>query len=114
MATSVKDTVFQCVVEICGSGKDAYREDVALHTGLKQSVVDEHLKNMASDEQLIRVRRGVYCPAAGLEDDTPVSSTILLDGRVKIETGDQMITVSQRQMARIALLSAGYAFKLGV
>ena len=104
--------VYQAVRDLHAVGRAATRETVAEMCRLPLIVVDEQLRALHKAGQVVRVLRGHYEPALAFDPPRPVSKTILADGSVKIEIGDEVLTLSpaeDRALGSVMVGSAGVA-----
>ncbi|MCO5976802.1 hypothetical protein [Ideonella oryzae] len=101
--------VYDAVVDLHALEQVATRETVARLTGLKLTVVDDRLRALVDDQKLKRVLRGVYVPVETHPPARDISKTILSDGRVKIEIGDEVLTLTPREDRMLSSLMAGTA-----
>lgn len=88
------EKVFDTIREMTDQKGFAKRDEIATSTGLKKSIVDESIKDLLEDQdRIIRLRSGV-CAVKPMFEEFPSSTTSLLDGRIKIENGEQMMTIT--------------------
>lgn len=99
--------VYDAVIDLHRLEQIATRETVAELTGLKLAIVDDRLRALVDDERLKRVLRGVYVPVETHPPARDISKTILSDGSVKIEIGDEVLTLTPREDRMLASLMAG-------
>lgn len=99
--------VYDAVIDLHQLEQIATRETVAELTGLKLAIVDDRLRALVDDERLKRVLRGVYVPVETHPPARDISKTILSDGSVKIEIGDEVLTLTPREDRMLASLMAG-------
>lgn len=99
--------VFDAVCDLHAQEQIATRETVAELTGLKLTVVDDRLRALVDNEKLKRVLRGVYVPMEVHPPARPMSKTILPNGFVKVEIGDELLTLTPREDRTLAQLMAG-------
>ncbi|CAN7454184.1 hypothetical protein LJR099_003053 [Variovorax paradoxus] len=112
MADARKSTtalVLEAVQDLCNQEQIVTRETLAELTGLKLSVIDDRLGTLADDGAILRVQRGVYVPAPRHPPARPMSKTVMPDGMVKIEIGDEVLTLTPREDRALANLMAGAA-----
>lgn len=83
------------------------REALSELTGLKLSLIDDRTRALVDEGQLHRAQRGVFVPAVAHPPARTMSKTILEDGWVKIEIGDEILTLTPRESRRLAELQAG-------
>lgn len=101
--------VYEAVRELRSSEVTATRETVAELTGLKLSIVDDRLRALVDDGKLKRLLRGIYELVEVFPPPRPMSKTILSDGTVKIEIGDEVLTLTPTEDNFLAMLQAGVA-----
>lgn len=99
--------IYDAVCELHALEQVATRETVAELTGLKLSIVDDRLRALMDDEKIRRVLRGVYVPVEVHPPARSISKTVLTDGTVKIEIGDEVLTLTPREDRALAMLQAG-------
>jgi len=103
---SSKETVLEAVRELAAQEQLVTRETLAEHTGLSMTVVDDRIAVLVDDGSVIRVQRGVFIPAPVWPAARPISKTILPDGFVKIEIGDEVLTLTPRESRALGELTA--------
>ncbi|MFG5779188.1 hypothetical protein ACFIQF_19180 [Comamonas sp. J-3] len=101
--------IYDAVCELYNLEQVATRETVAELTGLKLSIVDDRLRALVDDDQLKRLLRGVYAPVEVHPPSRAMSKTVLPDGIVKLEVGDEVLTLTPREERTLALLLSGSA-----
>ncbi len=112
MADARKSTtalVLEAVQDLHNQEQIVTRETLAELTGLKLTVIDDRLGTLTDDGMLLRVQRGVYVPAVQHPAARPMSKTVMPDGMVKIEIGDEVLTLTPREDRALANLMAGAA-----
>lgn len=115
MADARKSTtalVLEAVQDLHAQEQIVTRETLAELTGLKLSVIDDRLGTLADDGAILRVQRGVYVPAPQHPPARPMSKTVMPDGMVKIEIGDEVLTLTPREDRMLGGLQAGAAAQL--
>jgi hypothetical protein len=109
---SNRQAVFQAIVDLCGAGRQASRQAVCDFTGLKMTIVDDHVKNLKDDGMIRLVVNGIFEPV----DQTPdraVSGTIVPNGRYKLEIGDTVLDLTLREARNVGLLTGGLGLLQG-
>ena len=107
------DIVFQVISEITDRSGSAKRMEIHAATGLKLSIVDECIKDLHEDtDRIIKLRSGV-CAAKPMFEEFPATTTELKDGRLKLEWGNEMMTVTPIAGRSFAKQLAGYVLLLG-
>lgn len=84
---------FYAIRDLTERGVPASRVTLVEKTGLKQSLVDDHVKDLKTDGMIRTLCPGVYCPT-DITPDRSVSWTYMTDGRVKLEIGDTTMEMS--------------------
>jgi hypothetical protein len=101
------DVVLEAVQDLHANEHLATREALAEVTGLKLSIIDDRLTHLVNVGQVIRRQRGVFEPAMTHPAARAISKTILPGGLVKIEIGDEVITLTPRENRALGDLMAG-------
>ena len=93
-------TILEAVEDLHNQEQIVTRETLADLAGLKLSIIDDRLSYLVDSGQIIRVQRGVFIPAQRHRPSRIMSKTLLPDGTVKIDIGDDVLTLTPRE-ARI-------------
>lgn len=101
--------VFDAVRDLREVDQIATRETVAELTGLKLSIVDDRLRALVDDGKLKRLLRGIYELVEQYPPSRAISKTIIGDGYIKIEIGDQLLTLTPSEDRDLAMLQVGAA-----
>ena len=112
MADARKSTtalVLEAVQDLHAKEQIVTRETLAELTGLKLTVIDDRLGTLVDDGAILRVQRGVFVPAQQHPPARPMSKTVMPDGMVKIEIGDEVLQLTPREDRALANLMAGAA-----
>ncbi len=99
--------VLEAVQDLHAQEQVVTRETLAALTNLKLSVVDDRIGALIDDGLVVRVQRGVYVPAETHPPARVISKTMLPDGTVKLDIGDQVVTLTPREDRMLAALLAG-------
>lgn len=103
------ERVFQAVQELRAHEQIATRETVAALSGLKLSIVDDRLSTLVDDGRLKRLIRGVYELVEVYPPMRAISKTVLPNGYVKYDIGDDVITLTPKEDRVLASLQRGTA-----
>lgn len=103
------ERIYQAVRELRAMDQVATRETVAELTNLKLSVVDDRLRNLVDDGKLKRLLRGVYELVESFPEPRAISKTVLPNGAVVYDIGDDVWTLSPQEARVLAELSMGAA-----
>ena len=103
--------ILEAVEDLHAKEQVVTRETIAEVTGLKLSIVDDRLRALADNGEIIRRLRGVYVPAPRHPPARAMSRTLLPDGLSKVEVGDEVLTLSPRETRMLGELLAGAAIQ---
>jgi hypothetical protein len=104
--------VYDAIVELRSAGMQACRETIANITGLKLSTVDDRLKHLHDfEKKIVRVNRGFYELIEVYPEARPSSMTVLANKYVKLEVGDDVLTLTPAEANSIAMAMAGFAHR---
>lgn len=103
------DQIYAAVQELRELGQEATRHTIAQLTGLKMTIVDDRLRTLVDDGRLRRLVRGVYDLEKPYPPPRPMFFGILADGFVKLEVGDDVLTLSPTEARRLARGLGGFA-----
>ena len=107
---STTTAIYEAAQELHAMGTEITRHTIAELTQLPMVVVDDRLRALAEDGRIKRLVRGVYAVVKQYPPTRPMSKTVLADGFVKIEIGDEVLTLTPREDRVLAVLMAGAAF----
>jgi hypothetical protein len=110
--STTRQTIYQCIVDLCAVNRAATRQVIAQETGLKLSVVDDHVSGLRDAGLLRNVVNGVVEPMDTMEDRS-VSGTVVPGGRYKLEIGDMVLELTLRETRAVAALTGGVALQFG-
>lgn len=108
-AATSTSRVYEAVVELHNLQQQATRYTVQELTGLPLGKVDDRIKTLVEREQIKRVLKGVYIPVEVHPPARPISKMVLAGGLVKIEIGDEVLTLTPAEDRALAMLQAGAA-----
>lgn len=103
------ERVYEAVQELRSLEQIATRVTVAELTGLNQAIVDDRLRALVDDGRLSRLIRGVYEVVDSHPPARAISKTLMPDGLVKLEIGDEVLTLTPREDRMLASILAGSA-----
>lgn len=95
-----KQQILEAVIDLHSKEIPAGCAIIAKTLGIKQSVVNDALKTLADDEVIYRVANGVYAPVAQHPPARQIWKAVLPDGTVKLDIGDDVLTLTPKE-ARI-------------
>lgn len=104
---SSTQVVLEALKDLYAQEQIATRETLAQVTGLTLSVVDDRVRALIDDGLAVRVQRGVFVPAETHPPARVISKMLLPDGTVKIDIGDQVLTLTPKEDRMLSQLMAG-------
>ncbi|GKS91209.1 hypothetical protein [Acidovorax sp. SUPP2539] len=112
MSTAEKTTaqiIWDAIEGLHQQGQVATRELLCELTGLKMTIVDDHVGRMIESGRLRRLRAGVFAPIAAMPEPRAVSTTDMPDGTVLLEIGDVVLHLWPREYRALAKRLVGDA-----
>lgn len=104
-----RQLVLDAVRDLRALDQPATRETVQDMTGLKGSIVDDRLKHLVDEEKLRRVMKGHYDLVTAYPESRIISQTLLPDGCLKLELGDDMLLLTPKELRDISMMLSGHA-----
>lgn len=101
--------VLQLIAEIHSGGRAASRQTVADLLEVPVVKVDEHIKKLLEAGSIRRIMPGVFEPVESMPEARPVSVTRMQGGWVKVEVGDDMLTLTPEEERMLAMSVKGAA-----
>jgi hypothetical protein len=100
------ETIYQACIGLRNNGRQISRMVLTQITGLKMGVVDDHVTRMIEKGLLRRVAAGFVEVVAQFEPNRPIYKGMLPDGMVKLEIGDDVLTLTpgEAQVVGAALM----------
>lgn len=105
------DIIWATIQDLHTQGQVCSRSELQAITGLKMTIIDDHVSRLIDDGRLRRIRDGVFAPMMCRPEPEAVSMTELPEGLVIIEAGDQQLRVNEATARRIARMFQGYAMQ---
>ena len=94
------------------SNRSAGRTIISNMTGLKMTIVDDHIKRLKDDGRIRLVVNGVFEPVE-ITQDRAISSTVVPGGGVKLEIGDVCIDLTPRECRNLVAVVGGHVLLFG-
>ena len=107
------DLVMRAVLENREVGRISTRQVIAEMTNLPLTIVDDRVKYLKAVGKIRLAGNvsGVFEPCEDRLEDRPVYAGILANGRVKLEIGDHVLDLTQREARNAGALLAGLALQ---
>ena len=106
--------ILEAIQEVFNSGALPSREsllDLLEPVGISLKEIDNATRELVDAGEIVRVQRGVFMPAASYREPRIVTQTLLPDGTVKLEVGDDMILLTPREKRMVAEVLGGAALQ---
>lgn len=108
-AATSTERVYEAIVELHNQQQDATRYSVQTLTGMPLGRVDDRIKALVTQERIKRGLKGRYMPVEIHPPPRAISKTLMPDGTVKIEIGDDVLTLTPSEDRALSMLMAGAA-----
>ena len=109
---TTRQQILDAVQELHSQEQMVTREALLEVTGLKLTIIDDRIAKLVDDGVVLRKNRGVFVPAVQHPPARPISKTVMPDGMVKIEIGDEVLQLTPREDRTLAGIQAGSAVQL--
>lgn len=110
---TTRQIVYDAIVELYNQEQVVTRETLAEFIDLPLTTIDERLKLLVNDGDIIRIQRGVFKPKNQHGATRPISHTELPDGTVVIDVGDDVIKLTPREARTLGIMLAARAMQAG-
>lgn len=104
---STAQVIWDAITDLYSQDQVVTREVLAEVTGYKMTIVDDHVGRMVDNEQLRRVRAGVFVPIPRYDPPRPVYGSMTTDGFFVLEVGDKSVIMQPREARQAGALLAG-------
>lgn len=101
--------VWDAILELHNADKRINRQSIAALTGLRPTIVDDHVERLRDAGKLARAGKGDLELLETFPPPRPISKTELSSGLVKIEIGDVCLDLSPKEMRMLYRATAGHA-----
>lgn len=109
---NTSEIIYSAALDLHQSGHVVSRKTLQEATGQKLSVIDDRIKVLIDDGFMRRVENGVFIPIFKHHDARLISKTILPDGVVKIEIGDDVLDLTPHEAMLLGRNLVGEAVML--
>ena len=106
-----RQIILDAIVDLHNAEQVVTREVLSAATGLKMSIVDEHVGNLVDDEKIRRVKAGVFVPLGAHCPARSITRTILPDGTSVLELGDKVEILCPREARMLGEIFSGAAMQ---
>lgn len=101
--------IYDAIVDLHNLEQDATRDAIRDVTGLKMTMVDDHVKTLCEKEYIRRKLPGVFVPMEIPPPARPISMTEIPGGMVKLEIGDDLFELWPREQRILGKMLTGAA-----
>lgn len=91
--------VLACIKRLCDSSDKnvALYSDIVDESDISPHIVKEKVEQLVRDQEVARVSRGVYQAIKVFAPPRPISKTVLADGEVVLEIGDDVVHLTPQE-----------------
>ena len=105
------DVIFDAVVDLHNNEQIVTRTTLAAILDVKIGIIDDRLSYLVDTDRIMRVERGVYVPVAQHPVSRIMSKMVLPDGTIKIEIGDDVLTLTPKEARTLGNLVVAEAMQ---
>ena len=105
------DVIFDAVVDLHNNEQIVTRTTLAAILDVKIGIIDDRLSYLVDTDRIMRVERGVYVPVIQHATSRIMSKMVLPDGTVKIEIGDEVLTLTPKEARTLGNLVVAEAMQ---
>ncbi|GKT19790.1 hypothetical protein AVHY2522_23770 [Acidovorax sp. SUPP2522] len=109
---ATRQRIWEAITEMFHADQVVTRECLVEVTGLKMTIIDDHVGRMVESGELRRVRAGVFVPVPRYSPPRPVYGSMTTDGFFVLEVGDQKVVMQPREARQAGALMAGQFMQL--
>jgi hypothetical protein len=91
--------VLACIKRLCDRSEKRVANycDIVSESGISPHVVKDRCKELVESQEIERVSRGVYGAVKVFAPPRPISKTVLADGEVVLEIGDDVVHLTPQE-----------------
>ena len=91
--------VLACIKRLCDRSEKRVANycDIVAESGISPHVVKDRCKELVESQEIERVSRGVYGAVKVFAPPRPISKTVLADGEVVLEIGDDVVHLTPQE-----------------
>lgn len=91
--------VLACIKRLCDRSEKRVANycDIVSEAGISPHVVKDRCKELVESQEIERVSRGVYGAVKVFAPPRPISKTVLVDGEVVLEIGDDVVHLTPQE-----------------
>lgn len=108
---SNRQRVYQCILDLHNARRPVSRVLLHQRLNMKLSVVDEAVKRLKEDGLVRTIVSGILEPVEQFPPDRAISTTVLPDGRYKVEAEDEMMTLTPHEAGVLGKMLQGAAME---
>ena len=111
MEKSSTDIVYDAICDLHNLEQVVTRETLSQVCDLPMTKIDDRISTLIDNHKVIRVQRGVYIPAIRHPPARLISKTVLPDGTVKIDIGDDVWTLTPKEARNLGSMLVAEAMQ---
>ena len=91
--------VLACIKRLCDKSEQRVANycDIVSESGISPHIVKDRCKELVESQEIERVSRGVYGAVKVFAPPRPISKTVLADGEVVLEIGDDVVHLTPQE-----------------
>ena len=101
--------VYSAIFEMHSQEQIVTRETLAAVMGLPLRIIDDNVGALCDSGQVSRVQRGVFVPTEVHPVSRVISLTMLPDETIKLDIGDEVLTLTPKETRSLAVILSGHA-----
>lgn len=105
------DAIYDAVIDLHNNEQIVTRTTLAAILDMKIGIIDDRLSYLVDTNRIMRVERGVYVPVIQHATSRIMSKMVLPDGTVKIEIGDDVLTLTPKEARTLGNLVVAEAMQ---
>ncbi len=106
------ETILEAIQDLENHGRKADRPMLRDITGLKMSIVDDHVARLVEAGKVRRLGKGVLELVHQFPESRPISKTVMANGLVKLEIDNVYLELTPHESRVLGALFAGDAAEL--
>ncbi|ULJ66669.1 hypothetical protein [Wielerella bovis] len=109
---NTNEIIYSAALDLHQNNQVVTREALQKATGQTKTVIDDRLKVLTDDGLMRRVERGVYIPIFKHHAARVISKTILPDGSIRLDIGDDVLDLTPHEAMILGRNLMGEAMSL--
>lgn len=112
--TNSTEVIYSAALDLYQNQQPITRDTLTRATGYQLHIIDDRIKHMIDNGLLYRIEKGVYGVIYRHPNARVISKTILDTGAIKIEIGDDVLTLTPHEATMLGRLFMGEAMSFNM